>query len=433
MKEPSTPPLSLVALGRRSLDGVRPRAGECIRLLKFVTRFGVDGNERELVNLGLALDSRRFALEYACLRRCDHVLDELARRAVPLSEYPIRRLFGGAAVRQQLRLARHIRRRRIQILHSYDFYSNVFAVPAAWIAGAPVIIASIRDRGLYLTPMQRHVERIVCKLADCVLVNTESIREWLIGDGYDPASIVVIRNGIDPEKFSRPARPELRDELGIARDAPVVAMVARFNAKSGIEDFIDAAAIVSWNNPDARFLIVGEAHTAGLNGLTEDPVYRQRLLDRIRRLGLEGAVRLTGWRADVPALLREVDISVLPSLCEGLSNVLLESMAAGVPVVATRVGGTPETVEHGETGLLVPPGDPQGLATAIARLIEDSALASRLGAAGRQVAHERFGMDRMVHATEQLYLDLLAQKAAEPGRHTLAAIVPSSPNDKERS
>jgi glycosyltransferase involved in cell wall biosynthesis len=108
-------------------------------------------------------------------------------------------------------------------------------------------------------------------------------------------------------------------------------------------------------------------------------------------------------------------ISVLPSLSEGLSNVLLESMAAGVPVVATRVGGTPEAVEHGETGLLVAPADPQGLAEAIAGLLRNPELAARLAAAGRRSVRERFGMDRMVHATVQLYLNLLARKAAQPG------------------
>src|SRR5262249_53958707 len=154
-----------------------------------------------------------------------------------------------------------------------------------------------------------------------------------------------------------------------APDVPVVTMMARFNPKKGLEDFIDAAAIVSWNRPDARFLIVGEGHKASRGVFTEDTAYRQSILDRIKRLGLQDKVKLTGYRADVAGLLTEMSVSVLPSLSEGLSNVLLESMAAGVPVVATRVGGTPEAVEHGETGLLVPPADPQGLATAIARLL----------------------------------------------------------------
>jgi glycosyltransferase involved in cell wall biosynthesis len=391
------------------------RVDERIRLMKFVTLFGFGGTERQFVNLGLALDAKRFALEYACMRRWGHFLEEVATHRVPLSEFPIRRLFGPAALHQQFRLARHLGRERIQIVHAYNFYSNVFAVPAAWLAGVPIIIASIRDRGVYLTAMQRHVQRFVCKLADCVLVNAESIKEWLVADGYDAGNIVVIRNGVDLPKFGGARHPEVRAELGIPEQAPVVAMMARFNPKKGIEDFIDAAAIVSWHRPDVRFLIVGEGHKAGRGGLTEDTVYRRSISERIRRLGLEGKVTLTGYRADVAALLSEINVSVLPSLSEGLSNVLLEAMAAGVPVVATRVGGTPEAVEHGETGLLEPPGDPQGLAEAVASLLANSELATRLGAAGRRAVRERFSMERMVHATEQLYLDLLVRKAEQPG------------------
>jgi glycosyltransferase involved in cell wall biosynthesis len=414
MNTPSIQPGSSERLKSAASDP-HARDDERIRLMKFVTLFGFGGTERQFVNLGLALDSQRFALEYACMRRWGHFLGELDGCGVPLSEFPIRRLFGVGALRQQLRLARHIGRRRIQIVHSYNFYSNVFAIPAAWLAGVPVIIASIRDRGVYLTTMQRHVQRLVCRLADCVLVNADSIKEWLVGDGYDPSNIVVIRNGVDLPRFSGPRRADIRHELGIPEGAPIVAMMARFNAKKGIEDFIDAAAIVSWNCPDARFLIVGEGHKASRGTFTEDQAYRQTIVSRIHQLGLKDRVLLTGYRADVESLLSDTSISVLPSLSEGLSNVLLESMAAGVPVVATRVGGTPEAVEHGETGLLVPPADPQGLAEAIAALLRDPQLAARLAAAGRQSVRDRFGMDRMVHATVQLYLDLLVHKAAQPG------------------
>src|SRR5438046_5304412 len=111
-----------------------PVATERIRLMKFVTLFGFGGTERQFVNLGAALDSQRFALEYGCMHRWGHFLGELDERKVSLSEFPIRRLFGPGALRQQLRLARHIGRGGIQIVHSYNFYSNVFAIPAAWLA-----------------------------------------------------------------------------------------------------------------------------------------------------------------------------------------------------------------------------------------------------------------------------------------------------------
>jgi L-malate glycosyltransferase len=401
--------------GPRSAPVEAKPAADRIRLLTFVTGFGCGGTERQFVNLGHALNAQRFALEYGCITRWGQLLNEVSDPEIPLREYPIRGLFSAGALYQQLRLARHLGRRRIQILHAYNFYSNVFAIPSAWLAGVPVIIASIRDRGVYLTNAQRHAQRHICRLADCVLVNAESIKEWLVGDGYDPSNIIVIRNGIDLPRFEAARVTGTRQALGIPDEAPIVALVARLNSKKGVEDFIDAAAIISWNRPDVRFLIVGAGHVAHRGTFTEDIGYRQTLVDRAKRLGLQDRVLLTGYRADVPALLAEAAISVLPSHSEGLSNTLLESMASGIPVVATRVGGTPEAVEHGVTGLLVPPSDPQSLAESIGRLLSDAKFAARIGAAGRQSVRDRFGMDRMVHATEQLYLDLLIRRATVPG------------------
>jgi glycosyltransferase involved in cell wall biosynthesis len=386
-----------------------------VRLLKFVTVFGVGGTERQFVNLGLALDAKRFALEYGCMKKWGEFLGLLEARGIPCSEYAMRSLGSVRAAWQAFRLARDMARRRTQIVHTYNFYANVFGVPAAWLAGVPVIIASIRDRGVYLNRMQRHAQRFVCKLADCVLVNAESIKDWLVSDGYDPSRIVVIRNGLDLPRFGGPRNPLLRQELGVPEDAPIVAMMSRLTPMKGIEDFIDAAAIVSWNRPDVRFLIVGAGHLADHGTFSEDHKYRQSIEDRVRRLGLSERVLLTGYRSDVGQVLSELTVSVLPSLSEGLSNAVLEAMASGLPVVATRVGGTPEAVEDGVTGLLVPPSDPQALATAIAEVLSDPVRAAAMGAAGREAVVARFGMDRMVHATEQLYLDLLVRKAAQPG------------------
>src|SRR5439155_1397923 len=151
---------------------------------------------------------------------------------------------------------------------------------------------------------------------------------------------------------------------------------------------------------EARFLVLGDCSPA-TNG------YKEELLSHAIRLGLRDRVVFTGFRDDVADVLSEVAVSVLPSLSEGLSNALLESMAMGVPVVATRVGGNPEAVEEDVTGLLVPPRDPAALAEAICRLLENHRLASRFIQAGRQRVVERFSLERMVQETERLYLKLL--------------------------
>jgi glycosyltransferase involved in cell wall biosynthesis len=163
----------------------------------------------------------------------------------------------------------------------------------------------------------------------------------------------------------------------------------------GLEQFIEAAAIVARQFPEPRFLIVGETPP-------HDAAYLDQLKSLARRLHIADRVIFTGLRSDVPALLASVAVAAMPSLNEALSNALLEAMAAGAPVVATRVGGTPEALVDGETGLLVPPADVTALAVAIARLLGTPLLAARLGQAARQVIEDRFSIARMTMDTQLL-------------------------------
>jgi L-malate glycosyltransferase len=192
-------------------------------------------------------------------------------------------------------------------------------------------------------------------------------------------------------------------------------VLSRLDRVKGIEYFLEAAAMVARRVPEARFLVVGDA-TKQVDG-----DYRKELERRADRLGVGARIRFTGLRSDVPDILAEVAVSVLPSLSEGLSNVLLESMAAGVPVVATTVGGNPEAVEDGVTGLLVPPRDPGALAQAICRFLDSPELASRFGQAGRERVLDRFSLERMVQETESLYLDLLSRAGHRIDPHTREA------------
>ncbi|HKN47018.1 MAG TPA: glycosyltransferase, partial [Candidatus Polarisedimenticolia bacterium] len=173
-----------------------------------------------------------------------------------------------------------------------------------------------------------------------------------------------------------------------------------------------AAAIVAARSPSVRFLIVGDRLILKDGAIVGDVERRESLENRARRLGLEGRVVFTGFRLDVPELLAEVAVSVLPSLSEGLPNAVLESMAACVPVVATRVGGVPEAVEDGASGILVPPGDGAALARAIGMLLEKPDLARRLGRAGRERAEGNFSLDRMVRRTQGLYVGMLERVMA---------------------
>jgi glycosyltransferase involved in cell wall biosynthesis len=373
------------------------------RILNVVPTLMCGGTENQFMTLARSLDRSRFDLEFACLRRWGPFVKELAHLEIPLEEYQVSTFRSVQALAQQARLARHIARRGISIVHAYNFYGNVFAIPPARLV-APVVIASIRDRAPYLTAMQKRVQRYACQFADCVLVNADAVRDWLIGEGYDASNIVVIRNGVDMRRFDgAPEGARLRSDLGIPADAQLVTVVSRLTRLKGIENFLEATAALKPRYPDARFLIVGETAPSDRPYLTE-------LTDLAASLGVADRVIFTGLRSDVPAVLGCADVAVMPSLNEALSNVLLESMAAGAPVVATRVGGTPEALIDGETGLLVPPGDSAAIAAAVARLLDDRELARRLGQAARALIASRFSVEQMVRSTEDLYMDLLARK-----------------------
>jgi glycosyltransferase involved in cell wall biosynthesis len=378
---------------------------ERVRLLSFLTNFIAGGTEQHVATLTKRLDPDVFEQHVACLTGQGDFLAEFAARGIPLTEYPIAHLYGLSTVRQQLRFARHLRSRRIQIVHTYGFYAHVFAIPAARLAGTPAIIASIRDSGDLWTRAQLRVQRGACLLAHRVLTNADAVKQRLVADGYRAAKIDVIRSGVTPSTDDRrPPGSTLRDELGLAADTPLVAMVSRLNRARGIDfkgvgDFLAAAALVAKRRPDVRFVILG------------DGPCRAEFECDARQRGLADRVVFAGLRMDVQRLLAEVTLSVLPSLSEGLPNALLESMAAGVPTVATNVGGNPEVVADGVTGLLVPPRDGEALAAAMCVLLERPELARRFGEAARQRASACFSIERMVHETEALYLHLLRSRA----------------------
>jgi glycosyltransferase involved in cell wall biosynthesis len=191
--------------------------------------------------------------------------------------------------------------------------------------------------------------------------------------------------------------------LGLPTTAPLVAVFARLNRLKGLEYFLEAAALLMHRFEEVRFLIVGDSISSE---------YRDELETRARALGLGERIVFAGFRSDIPELLAEVSLSVLPSLAEGLSNVVLEAMAAGVPVVATAVGGTKELIEDGVSGLLTPPRDAAALAHAIGSLLADPERAERIGREGRRQATERFSLQATVEQTERLYERVWSRRAS---------------------
>jgi len=369
-----------------------------------LTSFQIGGTERQVTNVSLGLDTTRFDLHLACMRNFGELKKEIEKAPrIHRPVFDIGSLYSFRTFREAGRLARYIRSNAIQVVHAYGLYPNLFAVPVARLAGAKIVIASIRDCGDILKPWQRWLQKIICRLADCVLVNADAIRESLISQGYRPDNISVIRNAIaQPKTMNLEESSGIREELGLTASVPLVMVLSRLNRMKGIEYFLDAASIVAAKLPETRFLIVG------------DGGIRQELESRATCLGLAGKIVFTGFRTDVPRILSEVSLSVLPSLSEGLSNTLLESMAWGVPVVATRVGGNTEIIEDGVSGLIVPPRNSAMLANAMTTLLKNPALASSFGVAGKRRIAEVFSLKRSVREIEHLYQKLIEGSEYSP-------------------
>ena len=376
-----------------------------IRVLKFLTHFAIGGTERQFVYTATGLDRSRFDVRIACMARIGAFMKDIQALNAPISEYPTRSMYSYQTLRGQLRFARDVRREDIHVVHAYGFYPNLFAILPAALGTRSVTIASVRDMGVFSDrhKLRSMTQAMACRLADCVIANSSAVREWLIKQGLGGYDVRVIPNGISMPAPRRNDEPSvIRAEFHIDPDSPLIAVVGRLVRTKGLEFFLEAAASIAARFPSVRFLIVGEANV--------EPPYRRELEERAKNLNLIGRLTFTGQRSDVPQIMREIDISVLPSLSESFSNSLLESMANGLPVVATKVGGNPEVVSDGENGLLVPPRDAEALSRAMSRLLESNELARRLGEAAREKVAKEYSLECLLRRTEDLYVSLLERR-----------------------
>ena len=249
--------------------------------------------------------------------------------------------------------------------------------------------------GYWMGPRDRRLGRLYNYLVDATLVNSESVRESVLCDQRPrPETVMVMENGIDLQRFGS------IPPLGSGRDfnAPRrVGLVANLRPVKDPESFVRAAALVAGSHSDVSFALAGEGEL------------RPDLEGLVQELGLAHSVHFFGSMNDVPEFLGRLEIAVLCSRSEGLSNALLEYMAAGRAVVATAVGGNVELIENGVHGLLVPPGDPVRLAAAIVRLLTDEALARRLGESARRRVEQRFSMEVKTRELQDFYRRLLGR------------------------
>jgi len=374
-----------------------PSAAPPISTFLMLNTFETGGSERQFVMLAQNLSRPKFQLHLGCIGH----FGALAGQFDHVQEFPMGgSLYGWQSLCARLNLRTHLQNKAVQVAHAFDFYANLTLIPAAWLARVPVIIGSQRQLGDLLTPAQFRAQAAAFRLCDAVVCNSEAAAERLAEAGLHRKNLVVIGNSLSAEAF-QPAVPAIARQPGVLR----VGMVARMNhAYKNHAGFLRIAAAIHAQMEQVEFVLAG------------DGPLRAELEQQAAALGLGKHVLFLGDRRDIPSVLASVDVAVLTSDSESLSNAILEAMACGLPVVAYNVGGNAELV-NAERGTLVPAGNEQEFAAALLRLLRDSGLRDQLGANARRFAEENFSLDRVCQRYEQLYTDLLERKR---GRKTKA-------------
>lgn len=350
------------------------------------------GSERQFAALARSLQSSCFfSLSLACIQKRGAFLDQLE----PMKQFDLgRSLYGLHSLYTRIRLARYLRESETAVAHSFDFYSNLALIPAARLAGLAAVIGSQRQLGDLLTRRQELVQAAAFRLCDRVVCNSHAAADRLIGLGLEPRKIAIIYNGLAPAAFES-AAPALPVRPGLLR----VGMIARMNSPAKNHRALLAAA----RRLSPHLLDNLEIVFAG------DGPLRSSLETEANSLGLALRVIFLGDRRDIPAILASLDVSVLPSASESLSNAIIESMAAGVSVVASRAGGNPELLSD-QRGLLIAPGSEQELTLALERLLSDSSLRQGLARNARKFAAANFTIELMHKRHEELYAEVLDSK-----------------------
>ncbi|MBM4464706.1 MAG: glycosyltransferase family 4 protein [Chloroflexi bacterium] len=299
-----------------------------------------------------------------------------------------------------LAVARKLRSEDYALLHTHGYKSDIIGTLVSKLVGVPVV-ASIRgytDRTLRLR-LYKHIDLFALRWFDRVLPVSNYMRDQLLNAQLPSQRVITIYDAIAPKHFtvdmdSDPVR--LRQELGLKDVSEVVSIVSRLSREKGHRYFLESVAQILESFPGAQFLVVGDGPERGsLESLTAS-------------LGIHRSVSFLGYRRDVATIMAASDVIVSASVQEGFGNVLIEAMYLAKPVVATAAGGVPEIVRHEETGLLVPPGDPDALALAMIKLLKDPQARKRMGLKGRQVVLREFSVERLADNLAKLYNEVVS-------------------------
>ena len=373
-----------------------------IKILYIITSSGIGGAEKILYYTATGLDYNKYDVSVCSLKNKGEIARALEKQGIEVCCLHMggRESFLGclSSIIALIRLFPYLVRIRPTIVHSFLFRANILARIAGYLTGIPIIISSVRVMGGEKKYFH-YVEMITSFMVDHYVTVSESVKRYIIDKSKISAEkISVIYNGVNIKSQDNSYEQNPKMPFKIEDKDRILMTVGRLHKQKGHCYLIQAVSKVRKEFPKVKLLVIGEGEE------------ENNLKKLVKSLDLMNEVIFAGLSSDMERILPMAELFILPSLWEGLPNALLEAMAAGKPVVATKVGGIPEIVVHGETGVLIPPRDTDALAIAIIDLLQNRLKAKDMGEAGRIRAGKRFSIYKMIEKTENLYQELLKEK-----------------------
>jgi glycosyltransferase involved in cell wall biosynthesis len=360
-----------------------------------VRELTVGGCERDLTKLAKHLDREQYTPYVGCFLPDGVRADELREAGIPIVVFPVRSFYGFSTLRAARMMRKFLRERQIQVVHPFDVPTDIFAVPVAHFCRVPVVLScQLSFRNMY-TPIYRRALKWTDPLADRIVVNSEAVRQSLItGEGLPPKRVSLCYNGVDTAIFSPPPDPR-------PASAPlVIGSLCVLREEKRLDLLLSAFAKIRHLRAGMKLLIVG-------SGPMLEPLEAQS-----RELGILDVCQFEPARSDVAPWLRRMDIFVTSSRSESFPNALLEAMACGCAPIGSNVGGIPELIEHGRTGLLFESGSVDGLSAQLEQLVASDPRRKSLAAAAAERARTRFSMQVNVQTNQRIYREILETKGS---------------------
>lgn len=364
-----------------------------LRVVHLTGCLDMGGQEKLLVEFAKHVDRDRFEIHFVSLETRGLLADEIEAHGWPVSPLHVA---PGLRLGLPWHLAKLLRRWQADIVHTHNDRPLIYGAAAARLARVPGVVHTKHGRGAVNSPRQNWIAAWSARLTDQFVCVSDDCARLAIEQGVPAPRITTIHNGIDTRRFA--FKP-------LSLDGPAT-IVARFSPEKDLTTLLQAVSLIAREVPEFQLAIAGDGPESS------------QLRELVENLQITQHVRFLGLVRDIPALLQQARMFVMSSISEGVPLTLLEAMASGLPCVATQVGGIPEALEDGVTGILVSPRDPQALAAALLRLQRDEELARRMGAAGRRRVEEHFDVRQMVARYEQIYLESCGLISAPLRQHS---------------